>query len=152
MSHVRNRDLSLAKKSFGNIGARLPFSVVEILFPKPSTTAVQRRCSWPQFECQKITLSGSLVMTSIYSLLSTLSPDLQPTKEEVQRYAQAITHSEGLSFQSFESVCHEAELQLWATRCAIRDENQFHKTQARAAKSTRRTTRCPDRRQNAGSP
>ncbi len=119
----------------------MPFSGVEILFPKPSTTAAQPRGRQPQLECQKITRSESFVMTSIYSLLSTLSPDLQPTREEVQRYAQAITHSEGLSFQSFESVCHEAELQLWATRCAIRDENQFHKAQARTARHTHRTAK-----------
>lgn len=86
-------------------------------------------------------------MTSIYSLLSTLSPDLQPTREEVQRYAQAISLSEGLSFQSFEHVCHEAELQLWATRCAIREENQFLQKQLPAASDARRTPKAPRSRQ-----
>jgi len=62
-------------------------------------------------------------MTSIFSLLPILSPDLQPTEEEVECYAQIIAQCEHAPGQSLDNLRHEAELQIWVTRWAMHEEN-----------------------------
>ncbi len=61
-------------------------------------------------------------MTSIFSLLSTLSPDLRPSREEVEHYAQTIAKHEGGTRKALVRYRHEAELQLWVSRWTARQE------------------------------
>ncbi|MBP8255692.1 MAG: hypothetical protein KAX37_00110 [Opitutaceae bacterium] len=69
-------------------------------------------------------------MSSIFSLLSTFSPDLQPTKDEVERYAQVIAQNDLYSLQPLETLREEAEMQLWITRWAIRESHRPHEAHA----------------------
>ena len=55
-------------------------------------------------------------MTSILSLLSSLSPELRPSSEEVEAYAQFIAAREGRSRKQLSKYRHEAELQIWVSR------------------------------------
>lgn len=61
-------------------------------------------------------------MTSILSLLSTVSPDLRPSRDEVEYYARTIAKHEGGPRKALVRYRHEAELQLWVSRWTARQE------------------------------